>query len=342
MTGRLYLPQALLLAACLAGCGRTSDETAPRGIGSVRLREDLGNGFFAYSATAPDGRETTLFANRADLDRGPPRSTLVFVTGSGYVSAFRRRPDGSLTHGMAGLFARYGPPGTTVVVPEKRGVEGFTAVGADGAGGSDQYLRYSITLAGRRDQMVEAVIGVARLPSVAGHRVILAGHSEGADVAAAAAARAGSRYVSHLVFLGSGGATQMLDVLLLARRHFADLDPARREEEIAALWGTFRSILERPEDLETWQGLPVRRWAGFFAHAPLDDLLALDGIPVFVGHGAEDEHVPIACADLIAVEFLRRGRENLTYRVYPGADHSFTGSEDALFGDVFRWIESAP
>jgi fermentation-respiration switch protein FrsA (DUF1100 family) len=157
-------------------------------------------------------------------------------------------------------------------------------------------------------------------------------------VAAAAAARLGPKRVSHLVFLGSGGATQMFDVMLLARRHFAGLGPEEREERLAELRGMLGSMLARPEGDEDWQGQPVRRWAGFFPHAPLDDLLALEGVPIFVGHGSDDGNVPVEAADLIAVEFLRRGRGGLTYRVYPGADHSFTGSEERLFRDVFAWL----
>jgi pimeloyl-ACP methyl ester carboxylesterase len=224
------------------------------------------------------------------------------------------------------------------VVVEKRGVLGFAADGPP-APPTESYLRHSTRLEDLRDHQARAILALTALPSVAGGRVVLAGHSEGADVAAAVAAKLGAARVSHLVFLGSGGASQMFDVLLLARRHFAEMGAAEREARLAGLRDEMRSMLARPESAEDWQGQPVRRWAGFFPHAPLDDLLALEGVPVFVGHGSDDASVPVEAADLIAVEFLRRGRTDLTYRVYPGADHSFTGSEERLFRDVFAWLE---
>lgn len=327
------------LLPLLALCACAS--TPGRGAAALDLRGELPNGFFRYGLPTPGGGETTVYANRPDLAAGPPRPTLVFVTGSGCVSAFRKRADGTLSGGMAGLFARHGPPGLAVVVVEKRGVAGFTPEGP-APPPTEEYLRHSTRLADLRDHQAGAIAAITRLRSVAGHRVVLAGHSEGADVAAAAAVRLGPAHVSRLVFLGSGGATQMYDVLLIARRHFADLDPARREDRLAGLRDEFRSILARPEGDEDWQGHPVRRWAGFFPHAPLDDLLALDGVPVFVGHGSEDRSVPVEAADLIAVEFLRRGRTGLTYRVYAGADHSFTGFEERLLRDVFAWMALPP
>jgi len=45
---------------------------------------------------------------------------------------------------------------------------------------------------------------------------------------------------------------------------------------------------------------------------------------------------------LIAVEFMRRNRRDVTDTVYAGADHSFTGFERRLVTAVFEWILATP
>jgi len=330
MPGLLRFGLAAVLA--LGGCAASGVRR------NLERQEDLGNGFYRYEALADDDRRLTLYANRPDLVEGAPRQTLVFVTGSGCTSAFRRRTDGTLSGGMGGLFARFGPPGLTVVILEKCGVEGFTPVDDRDPPRTEAYLRHGVTLRERTDRQAAMIRSLTRLPSVASGRVVLVGHSEGADVAAATAVLLGPARVSHLVFLAGGGGSQMFDAVVLARRHYADLAPAERERQVASLRAEMCAILEDPESVEEWQGEPKRRWASYFRHAPLDDLLALRDIPIFVGHGSEDPAVPVESADLIAVEFVRRNRREMTYRVYAGADHSFAGIERRLVTDIFEWI----
>jgi dienelactone hydrolase len=84
------------------------------------------------------------------------------------------------------------------------------------------------------------------------------------------------------------------------------------------------------------------------------DLLRSD-IPIFIVNGTDDDNVPIESADIAAIEFLRHGKSNLTYRVYLYADHGLLGSRPAADGRtehidyqkaavnaVLEWVDTHP
>jgi hypothetical protein len=53
----------------------------------------------------------------------------------------------------------------------------------------------------------------------------------------------------------------------------------------------------------------------------LDALQQLE-IPIYIANGSLDEN-SVLSADYIQLDFLRRGKSNLTYKTYPGYDHQF-------------------
>jgi len=73
---------------------------------------------------------------------------------------------------------------------------------------------------------------------------------------------------------------------------------------------------------------------------------------IFFLNGSSDRNNPILQADYVMLEFLRLGKNNLTYHVLPGCDHWFyevvfkDGKEeyvshrDKAFKMVFDWIAS--
>ena len=102
-----------------------------------------------------------------------------------------------------------------------------------------------------------------------------------------------------------------------------------------------------------WISVNVRpkRWASFTRDIPLDHLVELD-VPILVLSGTTDRNQPILQADYTMLEFLRRGKTNLTYEVLPGVDHFLyevvveNGEEkgishrDEAFNRVADWIDS--
>jgi dipeptidyl aminopeptidase/acylaminoacyl peptidase len=83
----------------------------------------------------------------------------------------------------------------------------------------------------------------------------------------------------------------------------------------------------------------------------MDHQAKLD-IPILLVNGTADRSSPILQSDYIMLEFIRRGKTNLTYHVVPGMGHSLSGTvlEDgkekrvSYRADVFKkikdWIQS--
>jgi non-heme chloroperoxidase len=67
-----------------------------------------------------------------------------------------------------------------------------------------------------------------------------------------------------------------------------------------------------------------------------EDLAALD-VPILIGHGDDDQIVPIGAAALKTAELVKHG----TLKVYPGAPHGIYGDyQAALDADIIEFIKS--
>ncbi|MBW2735016.1 MAG: prolyl oligopeptidase family serine peptidase, partial [Deltaproteobacteria bacterium] len=147
------------------------------------------------------------------------------------------------------------------------------------------------------------------------------GFSEGTDVAAVVAAS--SKGVDRLGFMSGGGPTQAFDFFVMIRKQLRGKDPAMVEVAITQLQQKLQDVFTDPTShTKMLFGHPYSRWAAYFRRPPIESLVKVS-VPIFVAHGSADQSVPIESADFIAAEFIRLGKKNLTYRRYPGLDHSF-------------------
>ncbi|MGH9935573.1 MAG: alpha/beta fold hydrolase, partial [Blastocatellia bacterium] len=164
-------------------------------------------------------------------------------------------------------------------------------------------------------------------------KIVVAGHSEGARVAARVSAI--NKNVTHLGLFADGGLTQMFNFVVNARKLVRQgaISAAEAEKEIAALLEQFKAIFAEPKSTtKFWAGHTYLRWSSFFAPA-LDDLLPLD-IPIYVSATADDVNGSVESSDLVQLEFIRRGKKNLTYKVYPRADHFYMERQQKVIGNV--------
>ena len=179
----------------------------------------------------------------------------------------------------------------------------------------------ALTLGRRVADASAAVDLLAAQPWVDASRIVVVGHSEGAQVAPALAASNGR--VTHVAALAASGLSQAFDFVLDVRRRVREggLSFEEGEARIRALFAQLRRIEAAPAAADSlWRGHSYRRWASFF-EPPLDAFLSLD-VPVFVAVGVDDEASPVESADYLPVAFLLAGKDNLTYRAWP-TDHRF-------------------
>lgn len=327
--------------------GQTSQPAeAPQKL-QFRENNKLPKTYRAAVTPRPDGSELTCYIGGAADSLDQTKPILVYLEGSGAQSLFYEMEDGRVGVGVLGLLAREAGDTFHVVGAEKRGVNfGEHAARGSGEGARDEYTKHA-TLADRVADvrlMLTALLADARFDA---RRVVLLGHSEGADVAAAVAGE--DPRVTHVAFLSGGGALQFYDFFVMRRKQMAEQGASAEkiEESIGQLEDEIRDVIAHP-DSETrfLMGHAYKRWSTFATQSSADALVRT-GAKIFAAHGSEDTSVPIESFDFLVARLLCAGKPNVTIRRYPGRDHSYIrkGDEPGYDGfvevlrEVLRWAQ---
>ncbi|HLP85146.1 MAG TPA: hypothetical protein VK157_12420 [Phycisphaerales bacterium] len=185
-----------------------------------------------------------------------------------------------------------------------------------------------------------------RLPGVDPSRVLVLGHSEGADMAAYVA-QANPDIVTHVACLAGAGITQLFDMTQLA---WAEQTPGEsldaRTQRVQSVYDTWAAIQRDPAaiDKSAW-GHPYKRWSSFAAISPVESLLATDPRQqLFLAHGTADQAVPIASFDAGLAILASKGRTAVVRRL-PGLDHGFAAADEQdgagmarIMGEAVTWF----
>lgn len=178
-------------------------------------------------------------------------------------------------------------------------------------------------------------------------KVIALGHSEGSDVVAKLGTRNSS--ITHIGYLSGGGNSQFYDFSIMIRKEVLKGEISDEDGifKIDSLMLQYKDIVAKKDSLnKVWQGNSYKRWY-YFSEPPIDNLLQFDK-PLFVAIGSDDKAVPIESTYLIPIEFIRRGKNNLTFKVYPGLSHNFASKLEneeteshwaEIFNDFIKWVE---
>ncbi|GAB5527786.1 MAG: hypothetical protein Roseis2KO_56580 [Roseivirga sp.] len=170
---------------------------------------------------------------------------------------------------------------------------------------------------------------IQNLP-VKDNEVVVMGYSEGGQVAPKLA-RINAK-VTKLINIVGGGLNQFYDMITEQRgkAQLGLITSVEAQANIDSLTLVFKDIYANPNATDkTWWGHTYKRWASFCQDIPMDNMLSLD-IPILMISGGKDENAPIAGLDYVQLEFLRQGKTNLTYKVYPNCNHWF---DDELTGE---------
>ncbi|NVK51510.1 MAG: alpha/beta hydrolase [Flavobacteriaceae bacterium] len=154
-------------------------------------------------------------------------------------------------------------------------------------------------------------------------KIILFGHSEGTEVVAKLGTI--NNKISNIGYFSGGGNAQYYDFILDIRKHVQRGEMTEEESiiETEKVFKEIKDIYKNPNSLtKKWLGHSYRKWSSS-VEPSIDNLLKIN-IPIYVAHGAKDKAVPIESAYLIPIEFIRNKKTNLTFKVYPKLDHSFS------------------
>lgn len=303
---------------------------APHPAANPRLHEP----YEEWTVGRPDQSYLHYYV-RAPRGKRADAPVVLFEVGSGCNSQFFIRK-GELRNTLFGLLAELAPE-AVVAAPEKRGVAfgHYTGNGQD-SDCSPEYTSYATWE--QRVHDGELTLDALRAQGYTSKRVLLVGHSEGADVVAGIAGERPD--VTHVAFLAGGGPTQMFDFAMLERRDGGN--PKDVERRVEQLQEDYKAILADPQSTtRKYQGHAFRRWSGFLLHPPVEGL-AKSHAKLFLAQGSGDTHVPIESFDYTVMELLRRRHPDMTVRRYPGAGHGFEGKGgpglDGVFKESLDWF----
>jgi pimeloyl-ACP methyl ester carboxylesterase len=153
------------------------------------------------------------------------------------------------------------------------------------------------------------------------------GFSEGAQVAASVAAI--NKKVTHVVCFGGNSLNHFYDFIIEARlkAQKGDISHDESQKIVDSLYNEYKQIYADPKSTtKGWYGETNLKWSSFCKTTPLESLLQLD-IPILYIAGAKDNNQTIIDTDYAYLEFLRMGKTNFTYKVYPNCDHFFREEE---------------
>lgn len=328
---------ALLAVGLLAGAAAPAARPTP--VDNPHLKGRVQE----LAAARPDGSALRYFVRPPKSASAATAPIVLFLVGSGCNAAFRLK-DGQLRDTLYGL-VREAAPEAVVATPEKRGVPFGHFNGRGSAiGCPEEFVRHA-TLEQRRDDAART-LDALRAQGFKGSRVLVIGHSEGAEVAASLAAVRPD--VTHVAFLAGGGPSPGVDAAFFARRErvAAGAKPAEVEAAVAEVEREFRAIMLDPASTTRfYSGHAYRYWSSYAKHASAEALVRAKA-KLFVAHGSADSHVPIESFDFLVMELVRAGRE-ATVRRIPGAEHDLVppgvgAASDAdpmpIFGEVMAWF----
>jgi pimeloyl-ACP methyl ester carboxylesterase len=196
---------------------------------------------------------------------------------------------------------------------EKRGVASFGPIrdhNDERAPCSPEY-EAGVSKRERVRDIVDAVDSLSREPWVG--PVLVAGHSEGGDLAAGVAHALRQRIAAVGIF-GSAGPSQLVDFAIYAHRT-GTVEAAREA------FSEIQTVID-PKSQRPWRGHSLIRWRSYAVEStPLDEMRSCE-VPTFVAHGSRDSNSPVESADMFVVELLRTNpaRPIFYVRVHDG-DH---------------------
>lgn len=260
-----------------------------------------------------DGFELLYYHNI--LSAKKPKAVLFGIAGSDYWKSVRSKLENLEIFSKLGML---------VAMAERRGIQKNGTVDINVA---CRYLTKQIKI---RDNLMILQHLIKKVNF--NGPVILAGKSEGADIASVMPTK--EPRISHLVLFSAGGGWSFEKELkfLLSKG-----DSLEEWEE------AFEKIKKDPESLEMWDGHPYCWWSSFLWDPAIKYLQQFE-IPIFLGHGINDKLLPVESARAVVEKFNILKKTNLTYREYP-VDHAFIDDKgrDAfplLVLDILKWLES--
>ena len=339
---------SLLLLFCLIVCASSEAIAQSRAKHKAKRYEPSkssepipGQPYEKYSTRDRFGRKITFYLSTAAASQ-KALPLVAYIEGSGCRSRFEQRSGKILPAGGHIVVADVFKDKARVLIVEKPGVR-YLAQPQNGCKDAAEFNREH-TLE-RWAEANQAAIRVARkLPQISQEKMLVVGHSEGGLVACRIA-RDLPGIVTHAASIAGGGASQLVDLIALARSgEFFDQvspDPQERVQYVLDQW---RNIQADPSSADKFFfGFAYRRWSTFLARSPIEELSRVRA-KIYIAQGALDKAVDPILAEVLYAQLVAKNKQVVYDRV-ENANHSFrikdkpkTDGWQELFERIEKWF----
>lgn len=280
------------------------------------------------------GRQITFYLSKIRKKPDSPLPLIVCIQGSGSQSVFQEYQGQIASGGPEAVIAKEFRDRARVLVVEKPGVEFLVQPSRPGSSieGSAEFNR-EFSLPRWTEAVNAATRAACSMKSIDETRLLVLGHSEGAQVACAVAAA--NPAVTHVAAMAGGGPTQVFDFIRFARQGVMYDPNATPQQRIDAFLADWQKVLDDPTATDKFiLGHSHLRWSSFAQSSPIEAILKSQA-KVFIAQGTEDTNSLPASAEVLYAELLARGRDVIYERV-EGANHGFMTKDDQGEG----WVKT--
>jgi pimeloyl-ACP methyl ester carboxylesterase len=258
-------------------------------------------------------------------NRNIKKPLLIYIDGSGNMPLIFRKSSGNYSTSVS-LDIATTAKDYTVVLISKPGIPfsdslRYRSGNAYYPGNADYDRFYSLQW--RAIAASEAINYAVKNIPVDKKHIIVMGYSEGSQVAPRVAVL--NKKVTHVICFVGNALNQLYDFLINARLDVATgkITAEQGQQIVDSLYREYEKIYASPLATDKkWYGATYLKWSSFSETTPLENMLRLS-IPILYVAGGKDNNQTIIDMDYAKLEFLRHGKTNLTYKVYPNCNHGF-------------------
>lgn len=283
--------------------------------------------------TIKDRKLKTFQIHLASSDSTVKKPLLVYLDGSGNFPIYYKKKSGNYSTSIPLDIKKYAKDYHIILI-SKPGIPFKDSLQTSSSGRrfypENETYTNLYSLDWRAGAAAKAIDFIIKKIPVDKSKIVVMGYSEGSQVAPRAAVI--NKKVTHVVSIVGNAMPQFYDFLTNVRLDVSKnkLSAVEGQKVIDSLYSEFDKILADPLSVKKkWYGETYLKWSSFNKKSPLENMLELD-IPILYIAAGKDNNQPIFGMDDAKLEFIRKRKNNLTYKVYPDSNHYF--QEQAVEG----------
>jgi len=162
---------------------------------------------------------------------------------------------------------------------------------------------------------------LVKQPWIDSKRIVFCGGSEGFTIGANLVANF-NKYITHTI-LFSGHAGRRFEYGIYQNRQAVrerKMTAEEAQKEIEELYKSWEDICRYPKSIDKNYGDTYYAWHSF-STKNLDNLLKIN-TPLYITYGTDDNEIAVGL-DFLPLDFIEKGKKNLTLKAYVNCDHQF-------------------